>query len=178
MGGPRAYAWVATVLLPVVAMTSAGCQSRRTPAAEFIGAQYPPAPAGATIEVGATIGSADTARYALANVKAGDRRLVWLGRRLGNDAPARYEVLDVLELDERGSTVAVVFATCGTRRPGVATPREAADVVADPEIVAVGPFAGNDEVHTRVGRAWRADRRAGKLVALDPAGVVCFHEGG
>jgi hypothetical protein len=177
---PRTGAAVAFLL--AAAAPAARCQNGPAAGRRWLGAQFPPAPHGAAIAIGATIGTADTATYALADARASGRHYVWLGRRPPPPAAAgtaRYAVADVLPLDGRGAAGEVRYATCGTRapgRPGAGSAQDVDDVRLDPALLAVGPF-GPGTVYTSVARAWRADTRAGRIVPVPADRVVCLLDG-
>lgn len=146
----------------------------RGPAGGWVGTNYPPAPAGVTIERGTTIGEATTARFALADVRTARGHFAWLASQLSRTPRARYRVLDVLALPTVGPGSVTMMATCGIA-PAANPPRDAGDVTIDPEILATGPFTGEGVL--RAGRAWRADRRTQRFVPIDPRSVVCFDDG-
>ncbi|HEX7117752.1 MAG TPA: hypothetical protein VF212_03140 [Longimicrobiales bacterium] len=179
----RATLWPAAAL-PLAGLLGAGaCEARQAgaPAAavasgDWVGTRYPPLPQGIEIHRGTTLGTADTARYAIAEVSAGGDRLLWLARRAGGDAgPPLWDVTDALELPELGPDRWVVLALCGAPRPGAGTPLEPEDVALDPAIVAIAR-ADEEAVLTAIEHAWRADRGTGRFERVETAGVVCLNE--
>lgn len=175
--------WPAAALLPAGLLGAGACEARQAgaPAAavassDWVGTRYPPMPQGVEIHRGTTIGTPDTAHYAIAEVTAGGDRLLWLARRAGEEAGRQlWDVTDVLRLPELGPDRWLVLALCGAPRPGAVAPFEPEDVVLDPAIVAIARSAPED-VLTRIDRAWRADRRAGRFESIATTGVVCLNE--
>ncbi|HYW06748.1 MAG TPA: hypothetical protein VE913_07320 [Longimicrobium sp.] len=160
--------WVAAAVL------AAGCRAQQpgtsasTPAA-WEGAHWPPAPGGVAIERGTTLGTADTAGFALAEVTVGRERLLWLGRRSGErSGAATWTVTDALVLPPLGADRQLILALCGS-------PASAGGVTIDPEIVAVAR-AGDAAVLREIEAAWRANRSTGRFQEVPTAGIACLNE--
>ena len=170
-----ARAVVAAAVLALAA--AAGCQAQQPgpPASPdaWVGASWPPPPGEVTIERGTTLGTADTASFALAEVSAGDQRLLWLGHRVGErpgevrGGEARWTVTDVLPLPRLGPDRRLVLALCGAASG-------TDEVAIDPEIVALATPA--DSPVLKVRGAWRAVRATGLFEAIPYGGIVCLND--
>ena len=174
----RRLDWVrAVVAAAVLALAAAaGCQAQQPgpPASPdgWVGASWPPPPGEVAIERGTTLGTADTASFALAEVSAGGQRLLWLGRRAGERpgevrGEARWTVTDVLPLPRLGADRGLVLALCGALSG-------TDEVAIDPEIVALATPA--DAPVLKVRGAWRADRATGRFEAIPHGAIVCLND--
>jgi hypothetical protein len=164
-----ARAVVAAAVLALAA--AAGCQAQQPdpPAAEaWIGATWPPPPGRVTIERAATLGTEDTASFAVAEVTAAGAHLLWLGHREGGSAAgATWTVTDVLPLPVLGPDRRLKLAVCGA-------PSGPDSVAIDPELVAYATPA--DSPVLKVRGAYRADRTTGRFQVIPYGGIVCRND--
>jgi hypothetical protein len=138
------------------------------------GALYPPVPAGLEITHGTTIGNADTARFAFAEVTApAGRRVVWLAEKIA--AEPRFRILDVLEVPVLASDERLIVGLCGTLRDPARAARFAEDLNLDPEIVAIAKEA-NVPVITSVKAVWRGSTRNQRFQVIGTAGIACLND--
>lgn len=80
------------------------------------------------------------------------------------EGKAFYEVLDYTEIKGVKENEYINYADC------------LMDSVPDTEIIAL-LVPSNDEYHTTILKAWRADRKTRKIVPISTEGIVCYNEG-
>lgn len=176
----RRPARVVACLPFLVSVLAGACQAQRPEApvggtaSRWEGTRYPPAPEGVVIERGTTLGPADTASFALAEVVTDTGRLIWLGKRAdGAGDGSLWSVVDVLELPALGDGRWLMLAICGSLAPGA--PPEPEEVRLDPAVIAIAR-AGEDAVLADLERAWRASPATGEIEPIPPTGLVCLND--
>jgi hypothetical protein len=169
---------LATVAVASVLATLA-CRDHRSESLEsrLLGTTYPPAPRSIVIHRGITIGEADTATYAFAEVSTSEGKMIWLGHRNrpSRDQPT-WTIVDTLTVPALTKDEAVMVAVCGTIRVGVSVPSHAGDLSLDPTIIAI-LSATNESILTRAERAWRVNLTTGRFEILAVHGIACLSEG-
>ena len=142
----------------------------------WVGTQYPPVPREAVILRGTSIGPADSATFALAEMRVQGQHLLWLARRARMTAAGQtWTVMDVLALPPLSGDRWLMLAICGMRREGAGGSLEPDDVAVDPEIVAI-VRPGSDAVLTSIEQAWRADRSTAAFEPIPASGVACLND--
>ena len=104
----------------------------------------------------------------LRSVSDGEGRMLWLTRPIqgaAGDRSAGWEVADAVPVPRHSENETMVFGVCSVN--GVHSPEVAALVPYEPNRPRLGPARA----------AWRADRAAGTLETVPPAGVMCENEG-
>ena len=161
---------------------STGAAAPANAAQQWIGTRYPPLPGSVTDRGGATVGNALHARFAINDVVAGGRHLLWLTRLTGRkpSGEAISVVTDVLTAPGTAANQAIYYAGLCGRLPPEAPPAgqlKPSDVTLDPKIVA---FVKPDEsvwAQKDIQEAWRVDRASVRFVPIRQTDLlVCFSE--
>jgi len=158
----RSVVLVAVALLPVPSL-----------AAELVGTEVPPYPAGLTSLHGSCLGDTDKGEDICAwsvgtlNMRSGAPVGVFAGRLAGNasDGTARWLVTGHLVLPSVEEGYEVQIGTC--RRSGVD----------DQTIVALARLDPDKEYSDAVAWAAQFDRTSGALATMDTAGIDCANIG-
>lgn len=171
---------VVTVFLIALSATSGRAQQRDSLTAagrdSLLRARYPSLPTHPMVRYGATLGTADTATFAIAEDHVAGRDILWLGRKAARVAgTASWTVMDVLELPELSDEEWVMLALCGPVPLTHEGHLEADNVKLDTEIVAI-VRAGEADVLTDILHAWRADRMTGRFKLIEVAAIGCLND--
>lgn len=133
----------------------------------YLGLVHPPLPA-EVIKRGGSLATAPgedaaTASFAFEDVSVGGTRMLWLAalERRNAEGEAVWRVVDAVEVPRVGADERLLITGCR----------------ADEQAVAAVAAAAETETLTDIRRAWRVDREAERLAAVDPAGVRCENEG-
>jgi hypothetical protein len=133
---------------------------------------------GVLFERGTTLGTADTATFAVAEVVEHGRPVLWFGRLAAvTQGRPTWSVTDTLALPTVAEDQWLMLAICGTPRRGTPVPAEPEDLVLDPEIVAIVRSASVEvAVLNQVEHAWRASRTTGRFEPISASGIACLND--
>lgn len=135
--------------------------------AQYVGAIYPPLPAGLEEEDGEIVGeSTGAVMYSLSWIQSNGADMVWFSKSLHpeNTGKGDWLVIDVLPVPDFGPQHSLIMTQCSLKG------------APDPEIVAV-VWDEDVEVLGKVKAAWRANRLKGKFERIPAKGITCLNEG-
>lgn len=115
-------------------------------------------------EAGSTIiGNQGNQEYGISQIKKG-RLDILLLNRVYPGKKATFEILDTLQIRNLKNTEYISCQVCRK------------DKVQDSEIIAIVVYE-NKEYFSKVLKAWRANRKTGKITSISVKGIDCLNEG-
>ncbi|MBB4634698.1 hypothetical protein [Longimicrobium terrae] len=146
----------------------AGCAGSAPAAESYVGLRHPPEPDGVEDEAGWLLEPRDGGEFAVAVMRDGEGRMLWLQRLVSRDAGGNpmFEVLGVERLPDtqRGEELAMVGCRIGTR----------GDMSTD--LVAIVRSDPATETLTGARHAWRVDAAGRRFVPVSTKQVECLNE--
>jgi len=130
------------------------------------GLQYPPYPDGVASSGGGYLIEGGGTDYGIEWVHTPAGTQLWFARLISHDASgaAVWRLVDTLSPPAHDSTRRLIGGQCTWHGE------------LDQEILALVADEDAESLHT-VFSAWRADRRKGRFIVLQPTGIVCVNEG-
>jgi hypothetical protein len=146
----------------------AGCAGSAPAAESYVGLRHPPEPDGVEDEAGWLLEPRDGGEFAVAVMRDGEGRMLWLQRLVSRDAGGSptFEVLAVERLPDTrsGEELAMVGCRVGSR----------GDMSTD--IVAIVQSDPATETLTGASHAWRVDSSNRRFVPVSTENVECLNE--
>ena len=167
--------WLVAVVL-ASAIGLSGCSASPAPATKpgattsvptaspYIGATYPPLPAGWQDGRAALTATVGDVQYIVQEMVQADQQMLWFMKSTGRDAQGQFTwvVTDVLARSDIKESGGLIWGSCTLNDEP------------DEEIVALGER--KDGVMENVQRAWRANHITGRFEPMATTGIVCQDE--
>jgi hypothetical protein len=166
--------WLAVAIATVITLSGCSATSSsalRTAAATavpavspYIGAIYPPLPAGWQDGRAALTATAGDVQYIVQEMVQANQQMLWFMKSTGRDAQEQFTwvVTDVLARSDIKESGGLIWGFCTLNDEP------------DEEIVALGER--KDGVMENVQRAWRANHITGRFEPMATTGIVCQDE--
>jgi hypothetical protein len=153
------------VLLSLAGCTSVKCQYRSVVGKKYINLSEISTFANCQITQEVLLKTQDETDYRLTFLSKADSIIILFGKLIQAGEKFKIEIIDILAISNVMTEEILCCQDCMK------------DTFNDSEIFAVAKHEENQEQFTAIHKAWRADRKSGKLKTIKTDGIRCMNEG-